>query len=91
MSSLSLGADDDLNFLKRCKFFSCLDYKTLSSLCNVIVPRLVEEGKLIYDFNDISEEMYIVRSGEIVEEVQINGCSMGSALSQSKKTTLLAA
>ena len=40
-----------------------------------MVPRLFEEGKKVYDIGDVSEEMFIVRSGHVSEEVKVNPLS----------------
>ena len=37
----------------------------------LMVPRLVEEGKRIYEIGDVAQEMFIVRTGCIIEEIDV--------------------
>lgn len=37
-----------------------------------MVPRLFEEGKCIYNIDDISEELFVVRSGSVTEEIKVS-------------------
>lgn len=37
-----------------------------------MVPRLFEQGKVVYDIGDVSEEMFIIRTGKVAEDIPIH-------------------
>ncbi|CDW72778.1 UNKNOWN [Stylonychia lemnae] len=77
IAALRSGEEDDIQFLAKRKFFNKIDKECLQKVCNLMVPRLFEEGKKIYDIGDVSEEMFIVRSGNVSEEVMVNSNQNG--------------
>lgn len=62
---------DDQEFLAKCQFFKRLDRATVAKMNKLMVPRLVEEGKRIYEIGDVAQEMFIVRTGCIKEEIDV--------------------
>ena len=69
IAALRKGQEDDYDFLSKCEFFNKVDKISLQKVCNMLVPRLLEQGKIIYNIGDVSEELFIVRSGMVAQEV----------------------
>ena len=44
----------------------------LLKMSNLLVARIFEENRRVYDMGDISGEMFIIRSGSVIEQVPVN-------------------
>ncbi len=63
----------DFQFVKKLEFFCNLEEEMFNKIFPLFVTRVVEKGKKIYDVGEVSEEMFIIRSGSVAKYVPISG------------------
>ena len=70
MHKLSNGVSD-ADFVKTLDFFCLLQPIILNKIIKVLTPRLIEKEKKVYQVGDSAEEIFILRAGELREEVPL--------------------